>query len=502
MKNQMIEKEIWTGGCEKTGGIDITKDVILPDLYRDMKKILWYTGSLHPDSVYMDNTKATCEGTLSCTILFLDEEDQVRCMKTSLDYSGSVTVEGAGAQCRILSLPVLENLSIKALNPRKLGVRGKISPGIRCFTAVDSQPIYPDFFGNQELSSIESQQATVRQMVPVGVWERELTVSEDLALEKNLPSVEEMLSCTASVNTVSARAGDGVLEFKGEAHIEFSYLADDGQIVFQNRTLPVEQMVQAEGVDGSSEVLAVAYVKSAECTPAEDMSGQYRILGIDLTYEICGICGTPAETQYVTDLFSTSYLTENRCVNYNCATNQRTLSQTFSRKVSMPCEDKGVPGAVYGSAVMGSIQYREEDTGVRLTVNLTVMFCDKEGKGTSASLSDSFDCSLPPCKEMMGAATIQNPVAKQEDGNLTVSYDVKLGLLCWDTARIAAVSEVRSAESDRIVSARPLTVYYPAPGENLWQIAKRYRISRASLDAANRGREQGQAMIIPRRIKV
>lgn len=501
MKNQMSEKEIWTGGSEKAGGIECTKDVILPDLYRDMKKILWYTGSLHPESVYMDNGKASYEGTLACTVLFLDEEDQVRCMKTSLDYSGAVSVDGAGAQTRILSLPVLESLSIKALNPRKLGVRGKISPGIRCFTAVDSEPDYPDFFGNEDLACIESQYATLKQMVPTGVWERELTVSEDLALEKNFPSIEEILSCVASVDTVSVRAGDGVLEFKGEARIEFAYLADDGQIIFQSRTLPVEQICQAEDIDGSSEVLAVAYVKSAECTPAEDMSGQYRILGLDLTYEICGICGTPMEIRYVTDLFSTSYLSENRTANYNAATDQRTLSQTFSRKVSVPCEDKGSPAAVYGSATMGSAQYREEDTGVRMTANLTVMLCDGEGKLTAVPVSDSFDGSLSPCKEMMGTATIQNPVAKLEGGSLTVTYDVKLSLLCWESARITAVSEVHSTESDRIVNARPLTVYYPASGENLWQIAKRYRISRSSLDAANRGREQGQAMIIPRRVK-
>ncbi|MGM9681640.1 MAG: SPOCS domain-containing protein [Eubacteriales bacterium] len=501
MKDQMSEKEIWTGGSEKASGIDCTKDVILPDLYRDMKKILWYTGSLHPESVYMDNAKASYEGTLSCTVLFLDEEDQVRCMKASLDYSGSVPVEGSGAKCRILSLPVLESLSIKALNPRKLGVRGKISPGIRCFTAADSEPKYPDFFGNEELDCIESQYATLKQMVPTAVWERELTVIEDLALEKNLPSVEEVLSCTASVETVSVRAGDGVLEFKGEAHIEFAYLADDGQIVFRSRTLPVEQMCQAEGVDGSSEVLAAAYVKSAECSPAEDMSGQYRILGLDLTYEICGICTTPVETRYVTDLYSTGYLSENRMASYNCATDQRTLSQTFSRKITVPCEDKGSPAAVYGSAVMGSAQVREEDTGVRMTANLTVMLCDADGKLSAVPVIDSFDGSLPPCKELMGTATVQNPSVKQEGDSLILTYDVKLSLLCWDTARITAVSEVRTTESDRIVSARPLTVYYPAPGENLWQIAKRYRISRASLDAANRGREQGQAMIIPRRIK-
>lgn len=502
MKTQINEAKIWTRTAEKGGTTDCTKDVILPDLYGDLGKILWYTGSLYPESVSLENGKAVYEGRLNCTILFLDEDGKSACMKSTLDYSGQLPVEGDSSSLRVLSLPTLDQLSIKAINPRKLGIRAKISPGIHYFRAVDPTPACPDFLGGRDDPTLKCQTATVGQMVPLSLWESDISFSEDIPLEKTMPSVDEILHATAKIRTVSTRVGDQLLEFKGEALVSVSYLGDDGTVVFWEKSLSISQICSAPGIDASAEMLAVGYVGSIECSPAEDMSGTNRILAIDLSYGIAAVGGCPSETEYVTDLFSTRYLSDNLYSDYACPAAPRLLTRTVNSRSILTEGGTLERPAIYGSVSVQSVSYREEDTLVKGTVTVTVVGVREDGQLGSTQVSDGFECTLPPCSELMAEASIGNFTLRSEDARVAVIYDVRVSALAWDGRRITAVCDVRSTESDRIVAARPLTIYYPAPGESLWQIAKRYRISPEGLDAANRGRETGDAMIIPRRPKV
>lgn len=503
MKNQQSEREIRVRSSEKPGsGCDCSKDVILPDTYRDLKKILWFGGELHPEQVYMEGNKAMYEGTLNCSLLFTDEEDKVRCLTLPLEYKGSCPVDGEGDRVTPISIPVLENLSVKALNPRKLGIKAKITPGIKCWSAASPDPTFPDFFTEEDLDRVESQTAILRYLSPRTLWERDVTLSEDFVLEKNQPSIDEILLCRPTVLTTSVRAGDGSVEYKGEAVCEIAYLADDGQIVFCKKTIPISRILDAPGTAGDSSLIARAYVDSAECSPTEDMNGQYRILSVDLSLDVCLICANVAESEYVTDLYSTAFVTENQYSSLTPSAPPRMHDEVISRKIPLEAAMAAVdPVAVYGSARLGPAGAKEDFMGQNVGLNLCLLYRDDSGQLQSENISESFELPIPATSERFGNVCLQSAAVKTDGGVPTVNCEIRISLICFDPQPISAVGAVKGSESDRIVGARPLTVYYPTPGESLWQIAKRYRISRATLEAANRGREPGASMIIPRRQK-
>lgn len=501
MKNQQSEREIRIRSSEKPGsGCDCSKDVILPDTYRDLKKILWFGGELHPEQVYMEGNKAMYEGVLNCSLLFVDEEDKVRSLTLPLEYKGSCPTDGEGDRITPIAIPVLENLSVKALNPRKLGIKAKITPGIKCWSAAASDPAFPDFFTEEDLDRVESQTSTLRYMSPRTIWERDVSLSEDFVLEKNQPSVDEILLCRPTVQTASVRAGDGSVEYKGEAVCEIVYLADDGQIVFCKKTIPISRILDAPGAAGDSSLIAKVYVDSAECSPTEDMNGQYRILSLDLSLDICLICANVAESEYVTDLYSTAYVTENQYSSLAPSSPPRMHDEVISRKITLESPAAAAdPVAVYGSARLGTASPKEDSVGQNVVLNLCVLYRDDSGQIQSENLSESFELPIPATSERFGSVCLQSANVKTDGGAPAVACELRISLICFDQQPISAVGQVKGSQSDRITSARPLTVYYPAPGESLWQIAKRYQISRAALEAANRGREPGASMIIPRR---
>ena len=151
-----------------------------------------------------------------------------------------------------------------------------------------------------------------------------------------------------------------------------------------------------------------------------------------------------------------------------------------------------------GSAVTS---FARKDDGVYAFVSsaLTALVRKEDGTVTSVGILDGFDVRIPDCREQLANIVICKTEAGTTDGNLYINYEAKLSLLCWDDMQIEAVGKVRAGEADRIVQGRPLTVYYPAPGETLWQIAKRYSVTEQTLEAANHTRENGDALIIPRR---
>lgn len=500
MKKPVLDKQIWTRGSERGNvGCECTKDVILPDMYNDIKRILRSDVSLRPGNTSVDNSKFSWDATLFCSILFVDENDEIKNVDVIIDCSGGCQLDQDNSRISFVALPYLESFSVKAVNPRKLGVRARVGVNMKSWAGQLPDPELPDFFNEDDRLSVETRKCECRHMVMVCAEERDVTVNEDIILDKLLPSVGEMLSCSVTIGPLDLRSGEDAVAYSGEAKVGLVYLSDEKKLTVTERKVNISGTVDAQGVSPDAVLLATAFVGKHECQTSEDMSGQNRIVSVDFCYDVFVSAACPVSADYVTDLYSTDFRTENNLQIYKCSTEAKNEELSVKRNCSSPFDGSGEILSV--SAVSAVTSFARKDDGVYAFVSsaLTALVRKEDGTVTSVGILDGFDIRIPDCREQLANIVICKTESGTAEGNLYINYEAKLSLLCWDDMQIEAVGKVRAGEADRIVQGRPLTVYYPAPGETLWQIAKRYSVTEQTLEAANHTRENGDALIIPRR---
>ena len=118
MENLNYNSEIYSRVFQKSREIiECSRDFILPDFYADIKRIIGSSGSISPESCFIEGTKASMSGTLTTKVLFLDDENKLRSVTFTQDYSASIPIGDSAAyeDISMFCCPVLENVSVKKI---------------------------------------------------------------------------------------------------------------------------------------------------------------------------------------------------------------------------------------------------------------------------------------------------------------------------------------------------------------------------------------------------
>lgn len=502
MKNVKNTSEILVRGSEKGHCTCVgARDVILPDHYGDIKKLLRATGTVSRSIENTDRSGVGFECRLLVTVLFIDESDLVKTFATSLDIVGSCPLDQSAEDMSLISTSQVESVSVKAVNPRKIGIRASIGFDFKIWNTLDTLPQMPPFFDSGTLASVEKQCAPCLYTSLAELCDRDIHVTRELELDKNMPSIGEILSFSLSPEKVDLLCGDRTIDCSTELAAELIYLSDDRQVCCMQKKIPISATLDSDKVTSETVALGVCSVSSHECRPIEDMTGQYRAISVDLKCEITVYAATTAEAEYVTDIYSTDFRTEceRQTAKYSSPATLEKVS--MRRKISSPIDVNGGVEilSVKGSSVVTSFGDKDDGRYCYVSSTVTVIFKSADGTVSSIGIPDGFEVCLPKRGEELCISHFEFDNADVSDGDLSVSYSTELALICWENRSIDVVRKLQACETDRIVQGRPLTVYYPAPGETLWQVAKRYSIASDQLERANHDREVGEALIIPRR---
>lgn len=502
MNNKKNSSVIHSRGNERGRCLcEAARDVILPDLYGDIKKILKATASLCPMNIGVERSRVTCDGAVVCTVLFIDETDTPRSFDVRLDLSGNCPTDDGVDERSVAYTASVETVSVKAVNPRKLGVRTTVGVDIKLWNDVDVEPTMPDCFDAESIGSVERRSGVCVHSCLCDLSERDLHTRRELSVPKQLPSIGEIVSFDVAPEPMSVRVGNGNVECSCVLAAELLYTADDGSVNILSEKIPITSTIDADGAEQGAPAIGCCLVSERECTAVEDMTGQRRSASIDVKYALSVTIARSYTTDYTTDMYSTDFYTESdrQKVRYSSSATAEELSVT--RKLSSAIEKESGTEilSVSGLCTLTSTSDREDGRYGYVSSLVTVLLKGSDGGLFSVGIPDSFEVKLPMHDEQLGNVSFKLVSADVDNGSVNISYEATLSLICLDNTTVEIVSALRAGESDRIVQGRPLTVYFPSAGETLWQVAKRYSIATEALETANRGRDIDKALIIPRR---
>ena len=493
MENLNYNSEIYSRVFQKSREIiECSRDFILPDFYADIKRIIGSSGSISPESCFIEGTKASMSGTLTTKVLFLDDENKLRSVTFTQDYSASIPIGDSAAyeDISMFCCSVLENVSVKTVNPRKVSVRGRIEANLKIWKNVSLSPEMADISGVGDATP-EMKRENIKCIRPFSLWERELEISEDIMLDGE---AEEIIFCDAKSEVSECVLENNAITVKGNTELDVIYMpSSSAEPIHIHRHLPFTRALESEfaTLDGLV-CCACVYTRSVDCNIASANGGENNKIEIDIAYTLAVNGAGIVSCEYVSDMYLPAFAVKNESEKINFSSEP--VKTTKSVRVES-CTDSMIPegSTVVLTSVNPTVDSISGDESVKSAFGnslITVVYKDSDGVYGSQSFSGDFDLELKDIAdfdEYIFLLRVSQINARIEEGRLCVGYDLEINILSWKSEVSEIIKTSQIVGEDLSEGRSPFTVYYPQKNETLWDIGKKYNVELASLTSSNQG---------------
>lgn len=487
--------------------VRIEDEIVLPDYCEDIVRLIRVDAVpvIDKSRAYLrENTLVLeAEGRAEMCVLYTDENGGCNTWEFSRDFSHSFKKDIGNSALSPDSVtlsvqPVCVSSSPKALSKRKLLVRLEIG-------------LLSDVFANEEYTSYNSDShvelgsadaLTEQRFVSrvLGSKTSSFTLKEDIKLPSNLPSGAKILSCTASIFTESCSPDQDAVTIFSTANINVFYLSEDsdtssGQYVSFYQPIEMRDVMEFDDIAKDSVCRISSSAQKVKCSFSEDIFGENRILSVTLPYTLTCTAFENEERFLVSDAYGVGNDAE---VSYASADFSRyvgTLSDTASFKESVILKNEcsratGVQGVAYLKAIY------QNDDGWGADVALDFSFaCEEDGVLTDcvkesielrlpltlpdnvrgSSQDDRIYCDADVCLTYIDAAV--------SNGTVELSGEIYTRAQVWSRNNTKFVDSVILGEKEN--RGGKILFYYPSADDTLWNVGKRYGVSREELKKMN-----------------
>ncbi len=463
---------------------EAAKDCILPDSYPDIHKILYTGAHIVPGHTHLTAGKLQTEGMLYCSVLFADEDGKPHGVRFAVEYAGQMPYSSDDGEMILVADTVMDSITARAVNPRKLAIRGKITVHPYVLFRCEEEPTLAPELTSVKLEK-KLQTVTCRRLISWG--EQGVEASEDLSLGQE-PPISEIVWSDLQMEVTSCEAVDGEVRFNGTGLLHLFYLTPDGRVQYANTSFPIRSSLQGDAME---EDLCKVVLTPEEVTvvPTEDAAGEARGVELDFTYSIAVTVIRKENSTRPVDCYSAEEPTATKEETVNLFTDAGELYGEYSRTLEGEASGMKAVNGAFARIGVDSREQGEDSVILHCAAQVTVIGMDEDGRPMSISLADNFplQMTLPENTEYLGCRFQLNsqPMAVLEGDQIKVRLTFRLCGLTLQSDEVTYVGSVVPATGDLPSAKDSLTLCYPAPGETLWDIAKRYRIPQRSILSAN-----------------
>ena len=239
---------IFDGVQEQT----VELDYILPDYYPDIFRLIRCQTIPVVTGYSVSGDKLSYELRCDIHILYCGEGDSVlRCVTQRQNFSRTVDLGTVCDSPEISLRPKTDHINFRAVNKRRLDVRGAVSVMIRV-SCEKEQEVISDAFG----MNIQVKKIPVRYASKKISLDKNVRISEETELSPAQPPILGIISCISKAADCEKKMISGKLLAKGDVSIELLYACEkDGKGAAQPMkfSLPYSQIIDIDDIDETFE---------------------------------------------------------------------------------------------------------------------------------------------------------------------------------------------------------------------------------------------------------
>jgi hypothetical protein len=458
-------------------------DAMLPDYCPDISKVLKCSICTHSGSAESNGPRLSIEGIANIRVYYQSENDGVRRCEYKVPFTKAVDMPRAISFPIVAVNPSVDYVNCRAVSPRRIDVRGALSLAIKISERKQEQII-----SHAEGAGLQLRRQVIKSTELCGQSESAFAVTEDLEIAYGKPAVAYILRTDCRVNVHESKIVSGKVIAKADMMLNVTYLTHDSKsLETMQFTLPLSQIVDADGVDEESVCDVSMRLVSCDVQPKADEAGEYRILGLDARVRTVVCAHRHQEIPVASDCYSTLYECSSKQQAVNFLYLERVMREMVMHRATLELPE-GVSEPLDVWCEVESTGWKHE--GGELIISLRMMTCMFAKMEEDASvmyfeqpgnLEHRVAMPVPPGGKILFEPSLDvlsftySPAGQEK---VDVRGEISLRGCVYCAFSHPSVSEIELNEhAPRRKEPGKLYLYFADKDESVWDIAKSYNTS-------------------------
>ncbi len=490
--------------CVNTLQITLDDDFNVPDNKEDIEAIVKEWGNVRVDSIKTTGSRADVSGCLDFALLYvgkgnsLEIKPPVVSMSGSMNYSDSVNLSEDGENGVVTCNAKLEDITIKAINSRKISVKALICITVTVEEVVDVA-LGMDLYDKEECDCVQCLRKQINYTRMAVNLHDTLRIRENVSVGSGKPEIQKILWSDVTVHNVNSRLTDSGVDITGEITVFVMYATGDEKepCAWYETNTGFEGKLDINGCspDMISCIRYSLVSKNVEIKP--DYNGENRELAVEMVLDLTVKAYEECEKDIIADLYSpvknvklTTALSDfKRLVirnNSKCRAQERVKVADYINILQI-CNCTGEAqidditqdsdGLNVDGAIIVNVFYITADDGVPMgSLRVAVPFSTK----IMADIADGAEYTVDVNIDQLSAAMSGSK-------EIEIKGSVMVDVIVFDnySEHIVTDCAMEDYQEDEYLKM-PCMVGYIASGEDtLWDIAKRYHTTIESIKRGN-----------------
>lgn len=452
-------------------------DVTLPDYCPDIMRILRCTITPGIATAGASGDRITAEGTAVVRVIYVSDSGKISCYEQTVPFSKSVNVSGLGEDVCVRAAASTQYCNCRAVNQRRADIHGCIAISFTV-TAIKKQEILCGVNG----AGVQLKKKSIKVSDMICRLEKMFVLNEVKELDEDSPAVLRILHTRACARVSEVKAITNKILLKGEVWGKITYCTEEGQVCCVEHTMPISQIIEAEGIDENTNNCVHLDVCSFETVPKADSAGEMKLMDITarVTAFVTACCEKELET--VCDAYSTEYEAD-------CEKQMMSL-ETLSGTFSDICLCRGTieaPEAVADITDVWCTGVTEKafivSGKVKISGSLSLCVLYQSADSQPCMAEKAIDYEYERDVSIQGANARCEPwvypgecvASAAGSGKIEIKAEINISTEIYEVSEDRIISNITVDESKaRQSTAAALTIYYSEEGESVWNIARRY----------------------------
>lgn len=479
-------------------------DALLPDYCPDIVKILKCNIATAVGSSAVNGERVMLDGVATAHVYYASERGQIRHTEYKIPFSKTVDLRAPVSNPVITVMPSVDYVNCRAVNQRRLDIRGAITFKVKVIDQKEEQIISDAAGGGLQLR---------RDMMHVtelaGQHESVFAVAEELEIGYGKAPVGNVVrtECRVNVGEYKIIAGKVVAKADLLLHVCYQPVDSEKPLEVMEYSLPLSQIIDADGVDEQCVCDVDMHVTSCEVNPRQDNDGEYSMLSVDASIKAVVGSHRHMEIPVASDCYSTQYDCQSKQKRLNFIRLDEILRENVMHKATLDLPE-GVRTVLDSWCDVDHLAWKCEQRELHLSLRLTVsMFTIME---------DGEALYFEQTEEVEKTVALQNPIDNVHFDPaadiISCTYNIvgteKIDIRCeilvkgcvYRPVSSSSIVEISIDENaEKVKERNKLYIYYADEGESIWDIAKRYNTSATAIweeNAANEDILPAKAMLL------
>ncbi len=488
---ELVKKNIhmdYNKACA-TSQFVVEEDMNLPDVKPDIDCICLEKGEVLIDEIKPYADAATVRGRLFFKVLYHTEEENcnLATVEGKLSFEEKVHMPGLEASDTVKAEGIVEDLSIGIINSRKLSIQSVINLTV-CAEDIYDEEVPIGIHGEEKVEYRRSPM----EVAQIAICKNDIfRIKEEINLPSNYPNIFEILWSSLVLDDVEFRPLEEKLSVQGDLHVLLIYESDENAIRSYETTIPFSGNMECHGCrDGM--IPDISYrIGQQDLTIRPDNDGEERAIALETLLELKLKLYEEAKVDLITDVYGVK--NEVTAVEKE-ATLRRLLTKTTGKQkitehVRIGDKNSSILQLLHseGSVLLDKAQVGENSILVTGSIPLQVLYVSGDDRkpydALQTQLPYRYEIEVPGIRPQdtfdVQASLEQLQVTILDGEELDVKAVPVFRITVFQQEQMKLVDDIVTAPLDtKLLGNLPgMAIYTVKPGDNLWNIGRRYYVS-------------------------